>query len=147
MRPVLVIELPQPGVGRVPALADCRCCDLDRVPVLRRKHVVAGRSGHDLENLAQAVKLELAADPVPGHGSPSRVSAQLQLAFGRHRLPGNGVGGCQLGTGFEHPLGKAAPRRGPRRMAWAVGYPRDRRSPDNPSPTGRGARKADRRLP
>jgi len=45
MRPVLVIELPQPGVGLVPALADCHCCDLDRVPVLRRKHVVAGRSG------------------------------------------------------------------------------------------------------
>jgi len=42
---------------------------------------------------------------------------------------------------------KAASRRGPRRMAWAVGCPRDRRSPDNPSATGQGARKADRRLP
>ena len=86
MRPQVVVQLPDAGLGLGPALLDCARRDLGGADHVRVEHVLLGGGREKLQDLAQAVELELVADPVSDPYRAARVAAQPQAALVRNLL-------------------------------------------------------------
>ena len=85
MRPLVGLELPDPGVGLAPARRDRLGGDLGGAPAVGVEPVVTRGGGEQQQRLAEGVELELLVDPVARDGGAAGVAGQIELVARRAR--------------------------------------------------------------
>jgi hypothetical protein len=121
VRPVGVVELPDPGVGLPPAGLDRGGGGRGRAPPVGVEAVQFGGGREQQQRLAEGVELMLLVDPVAGDRPPARVARKRQHALVGEVTAGDGVGGAQTRPVLEQPRGDEAHRLVEERRGAAAG--------------------------
>ena len=108
MGPFLVLELPDAGIGLLPAGADRVRGDPGRAPGAGVEPPVPGGGGEQEQRLAEGVELELLVHPVADQVESAGVAGQVETALVGHLAAVHGVGRGNLVTIGVKPGGDEA---------------------------------------